>query len=252
MAAARRRNQLAVRLSQPVSFAWDLPDGPLQQALAPVIGVRRLLAQADAEAHGSLLEILDDRGKTVARLRIESGQVRLPMARSAWQPLPTIVTLTGLRGYEDVYGRLVPVIESRPGITSCPEGLHGVMLRQVGAPEPATCHRPAWTSPPTVRADVGARQIHRGAARASSSPTSPVFAPISTRNFSTTSAWRVRRTRSLLGQIRHVFPPDVVRAFLDRVLVDRPPHRPAARHGRARPRAQRAPSEIFLLPTWKR
>ena len=85
-----------------MSFAWDLPDGPLQQALAPVIGVRRLLAQADAEEHGSLLDVLDDRGKTVARLRIESGQARLPMSRSAWQPLPTMVTLTGLRGYEDV------------------------------------------------------------------------------------------------------------------------------------------------------
>ena len=37
-------NRLTLRLTQPVSFAWDLPDGPLQQALAPVIGVRRLLA----------------------------------------------------------------------------------------------------------------------------------------------------------------------------------------------------------------
>ena len=54
-------SRLAVRLNQPVSFAWDLPDGPLQQALAPVIGVRRLLAQADAEEYGSLLDVLDDR-----------------------------------------------------------------------------------------------------------------------------------------------------------------------------------------------
>ncbi len=89
---------LAVRLTRPVSFAWDLPDGPLQQVLAPLIGVRRLLAQADAEEHGSLLEILDDRVKTVARLRIESGRARLPMSSNGWQPLPTMVTLTGLRG----------------------------------------------------------------------------------------------------------------------------------------------------------
>src|SRR4029453_14359073 len=33
---------LSVRLKQPASFAWDFPDGPLQQELAPVIGVRRL------------------------------------------------------------------------------------------------------------------------------------------------------------------------------------------------------------------
>ena len=79
--------QLTLRVTQPVSFVWDLPDGPLQQALASVVGVRRLLAQADIEQFGSLLEILDDRGKTVARLRIESGRARLPESRQPWQVL---------------------------------------------------------------------------------------------------------------------------------------------------------------------
>ena len=32
--------------------------------------------------------------------------------------MPTLITLTGLRGYEDVYKRLVPVIEIVPA--SCP------------------------------------------------------------------------------------------------------------------------------------
>ena len=55
---------LATHLKQPVCFAWDFPDGPLQQLLTSVIGPRRLLAQADAEEYGSLLEVLDDGGKT--------------------------------------------------------------------------------------------------------------------------------------------------------------------------------------------
>src|SRR5262249_47257389 len=99
--AWRRRGgggSFAGRLTEPVNFAGDLPAGALHDELAPVIGVRRLLPQADAEEHGSLLEILDERRKTVARLRIESGQVRRPSPRSAWQSLPTILTLTGLRG----------------------------------------------------------------------------------------------------------------------------------------------------------
>ena len=126
--------------------------------------MRRLLAQADIEQFGSLLEILDDRGKTVARLRIESGRARLPESRQPWQALPTVISLKGLRGYEEVCRRLLPVIESRPGIESCREGLHGVALRQVGAPE----HR--YVSLP-------------------------------------------RRTRALLGQIRHIFSADVVAHF---------------------------------------
>ena len=78
-------SQLAMRLKEPVSFAWDFPDRPLQQLVASVIGPRRLLVQAEGEECGSLLEILDDRSKTVARVRIVSGQARLPTSTAAWQ-----------------------------------------------------------------------------------------------------------------------------------------------------------------------
>jgi CHAD domain-containing protein len=205
-------SQLAVRLEQPVSFAWDLPDGPLQEAVAPLIGPRRLLAQAEAEEHGSLLEILDDRDKTVARVRIESGRARLPMARHAWQPLPIMITVTGLRGYQDAYQRLVPVIESRPGIESCPEGLHGVMLRQVGAPEPGDASSPRVDLAATVRADVGARHIHLALLGILVANEPGLRANLDT-EFLHDFRVAVRRTRSLLGQIRRVFPPDVVEHF---------------------------------------
>src|SRR5262245_42738185 len=153
-------SHLKIRLQQPASFAWDFPTGPLQQTLASVIGPRRLLDQADAEEYGSLLEVLDDHGKTVARLKIASGQARLPSPSAAWRPLPTMVTLTALRGYEAMYSRLVPVIESRPGLRPCPEGSLDVMLAGVGAPMRGDVSSPRVDLTPTVRADVGARQIH--------------------------------------------------------------------------------------------
>ena len=73
-------SQLAIRLKQPVSFAWDFPDGPLQQRLASVIGARRLLAQADARSTGRCSRFSMIADKTVGRLRIVSGQARLPMS----------------------------------------------------------------------------------------------------------------------------------------------------------------------------
>jgi hypothetical protein len=197
-------SQLAVRLEQPVSFAWDLPDGPLQEAVAPLIGPRRLLAQAEAEEHGSLLEILDDRDKTVARVRIESGRARLPMARHAWQPLPIMITVTGLRGYQDAYKRLVPVIESRPGIEACPEGFHGVMLRQKARSQ-ATRRRLAWTwRQPFARRRpaITSRPRHsRGQRTGSPQPTRSSF----------TTSRGGRRTRSRPDQAR--VPPEVVEHF---------------------------------------
>jgi hypothetical protein len=89
-----------------VAFAWDIPEGPLRDVVAPVIGVRRLLPQVEAEQHGSLLEVLDERDKTVARVRVESGRARLPHPRAAWLRLPTVITLTGLRGYESAYDQI--------------------------------------------------------------------------------------------------------------------------------------------------
>ena len=203
---------LAIRLSQPVGFAWDLPEGPLQRALAPVIGVRRLLPLADAEAHGSLLEILDDRGKIVARLRVESGRARLPAARNGWQPLPTVITLTGLRGYADIYEQLIPVIQSRPGIEACVGGLNDVTLRQVGALQGEDSSSLRVELVPGVLAGVGARQIHLALLDMLAVNEPGLRADLDT-EFLHDFRVTVRRTRSLLGQIRHVFPPDVVANF---------------------------------------
>src|SRR5262249_32963002 len=67
---------LDVDVVQPPCFVWDVPAGPLRSELIPVIGARRLLPQVDASHSGTLLDILDCRSKTVARVRIESGQAR--------------------------------------------------------------------------------------------------------------------------------------------------------------------------------
>jgi CHAD domain-containing protein len=208
----RGESLVTARLKHTVNFAWDLPEGPLQRVLAPVIGVRRLLAQADAEEYGSLLEILDGRGKTIARLWIESGRARLPRSGNTWQPLPTVITLTGLRGYDDVYERLVPVILSRPGIESCPEGLDGLILRQVGAPERGNMSSPRVDLAPAIRADVGARRIHLALLGILMANEPGVRANLDT-EFLHDFRVAIRRTRSLLRQIKHVFPTEVVEHF---------------------------------------
>jgi CHAD domain-containing protein len=204
--------RLALRLNEPVGFAWDLPEGPLQRALAPVVGVRRLLEQADAEAFGSMLEVLDHRRKTVARLRVESGRVRLPSRPDAWRPLPTMMTLTVLRGYEDACERLVPVIESRPGVQSCPEGLQSLMLRHAGAPARADLSSLGLDLAPTIRADLGARQIHRALLAAIVDNEPGLRANLDT-EFLHDFRVAVRRTRSLLGQIKHAFASGAVEHF---------------------------------------
>jgi CHAD domain-containing protein len=205
-------DRLALRTTGDVNFAWDLPDGPLRQQVAPVIGPRRLLAQAEAEERGSLLEMVDDRGKTVARLRIACGQARLPETRGDWRPWPTMLTLTGLRGYEDVYERLVPVVASRPGIQPCPEGPVGAILRNIGAQEPCDLASPTLTFDRAVRADAGARQIHLALLDILAANEHGVRGNVDS-EFLHDFRVAVRRARALLGQIRGVFRQDVVEHF---------------------------------------
>jgi CHAD domain-containing protein len=205
------RGALSVRLDCPVNFVWDLPDGPLQQAMAPVVGVRRLLEQAEAEEYGSELDILDGRQKTIARLRIASGEARLE-PNGTWRPLPPILTLSGLRGYEREYERLRHVLASRPGVEACPEGPHGVILGRVGAPAHRDVSSFSVEQDPAVRAEAGVRQIHRALAAVLAANEPGLRANLDT-EFLHDFRVAVRRTRSLLGQIRHVFPPDAVRHF---------------------------------------
>ena len=207
----RGGQRLEIRPDRPVSFAWDLPDGPLQQRLAPVLGVRRLLDHLEAEEHGSLLEILDEQGKTTARMRIQGGQAR-PLSRATWTLLPTTIALTALRGYEDEYQRLVPVIESRPGLERAPEGYTGVMLRAVGAPEPFD---PSWPPPdlqPSIPAAMGARRVHQALLEIIVRNEPGVRAALDS-EFLHDFRVAIRRTRALLRQIRHVFPDDAVEHF---------------------------------------
>jgi CHAD domain-containing protein len=205
-------SELAVQVPQPASFAWELPDCALSRVLAPVIGPRRLLPQAEAEECGSVLDVLDNRGKTVARVRIESGQARLPTPRGVWQPLPAMVTLSGLRGYRDQYERLVPILQSRPGISACPEGVQGVIRRHIGAEEPRDVSSLRLDLAPGVRADVAARRIHLALLEVMLGNQPGVQANLDS-EFLHDFRVAVRRTRSLLGQIRQVFGEDAVAHF---------------------------------------
>jgi len=205
-------DRFAIRTTRAVSFAWDLPEGPLKKEVASIVGPRRLLAQAEAEEQGALLEMLDDRGKAVARLRIASGQARLPTAHGDWRPWPAMLTLTGLRGYDDEYERLVPVIASRPGIQQCPEGVVATILREIGAPDPCDLSSPKLALDPAVRADVGARQIHLALLEILVANEPGVRGNVDS-EFLHDFRVAIRRARSLLGQIRGVFPVDIVEHF---------------------------------------
>jgi CHAD domain-containing protein len=207
-----RQVRLEVPVKKPIDFAWDLPLGPLRDSLQPIINVRRLLPQVEVEVHGRMLDILDDDRKTVARIRIEGGRARTPGSTSLWHSIPTLVTLTALRGYEAAYQRLLRIIESRPGLERSLADLQVIALQAAGASVPRELSRFDVALAPSVRAAAGARQIHRALLDIMVANEPGVRADLDT-EFLHDYRVSLRRTRSLLGQIKNVFPADVVMHF---------------------------------------
>jgi CHAD domain-containing protein len=204
--------RLEVPVKAPVAFAWDLPCGPLRSSLQSVIDVRRLLPQVEVEIHGRTLDVLDNDRKTVARIRIEEGRARTPGRAGAWQCIPALVTVSGLRGYDAAYERLLRIVESRPELNPSPSSLQAIALRALGVSPPRDVSRFDVALEPSARADTGASQIHQALLDIMVANEPGVHADLDS-EFLHDYRVALRRTRSLLGQIKEVFPPGAVMHF---------------------------------------
>ena len=201
-----------VMIDRPVGFASDLPDCPLRDRLEPIIAMRRLLPIVTVERGGSVLDVLDEEHKTVARIRVESGRARAPKRGARWRPLPTLLTLSALQGYDADFRRLLPIVESRPGFQACPDGLQALALHTIDGTAPRDMSALDIRLEPLVRADDGARQIHR-ALLAIMVANEPGVRDDLDMEFLHDFRVAIRRTRSLLTQIKGVLPKAAVNRY---------------------------------------
>jgi CHAD domain-containing protein len=159
-----------------------------------------------------MLDVLNDDCKTVARIRIEVGRARTPRRASPWRHIPTVITLTVLRGYEAGYERLLRIIESRPGLKRSLAGLQVIALQALGLSSPRDVSRFDVALVPSVRADAGARQIFQALMDIMAANEPGMRSDLDT-EFLHDYRVSLRRTRSLLGQIKNVLPADAVLHF---------------------------------------
>src|SRR5262249_49928082 len=158
----------------------------------------------EVELKGRLFDVLDDDRKTVARIRIEEGRARTPGRSGYWQGIPALVTLSGMRGYDAAYERLLRIIESRPGLERAPSGLLAIALKALGMSPSRDASRFDVALAQSVRADAGARQIHLALLEIIVANEPGVRADLDT-GFLHDYRVSLRRTRSLLGQIKDIF-----------------------------------------------
>jgi CHAD domain-containing protein len=189
---------------EPPAFARELPPGPLCERLASAAGIRRLLPQVEVEHRAHELDVLDRREKTVARVRLEEDcRARRSDGASAWHSLGSLLCLEPVRGYDEVFRRIERAVPAGDAVL-LEEPLQRVAARAVGAEKPP--------APPAIRADlradVGMKRIQRALLETALANEPGLCADLDP-EFLHDFRVATRRARSLLGQVKRVFPDDM-------------------------------------------
>jgi CHAD domain-containing protein len=137
--AARRGGELHLTAEEPVCAqpvaGWqpsrphlppDLPDGPLAARIADLAWPRALLPVVTVSSTATVSKLLNEDGKTVARLLIEYASV-LPGGA-----LPPRLTITEVRGYLGQARRAARIVALTPGVEPATESVLADALRAIG------------------------------------------------------------------------------------------------------------------------
>jgi CHAD domain-containing protein len=211
------------RVREIPAFAADLPRGPLADAVAPLIDVRRLLPVAELRSEGPRLRLLDDLEKTVVRIEVLTGTVAPPDGPRPWPgevpgsaldtaPLPPLLMVRPVRGYDEAFAAAVATLERELGLPRAQRDLLTVVLGALGRDPRGYGSKWAPELDPEMPAEEAARRVHRAlleTIRANEEGTRLDLDPEFLHDFRVA----VRRTRSALTQVKGVFPEPEVERF---------------------------------------
>jgi CHAD domain-containing protein len=118
----------------------DLPDGPLAARVADLAWPRALLPAVTLSGTTTVSRLLNEDGKTVARLLVEHASVtsgarsRGPAGAAAGDhaALPPRMTITEVRGYVGQARRAARIVALAPGVQPATESVFADALRAIG------------------------------------------------------------------------------------------------------------------------
>src|SRR5215469_14388361 len=106
----------------------DLPDGSIATSVSGIVAPRALLPEVTVTVTTAAYRLLNEDGKTVARLLVE----HLAVAAGDGRPLPPRLTITEVRGYLGQARRAARIVAGVPGVRPVTEPLLTGALRAVG------------------------------------------------------------------------------------------------------------------------
>lgn len=191
------------------AFADDLPAGALRDAVAPVIAMRRLLPIVTLLRSGTALRVLDGRAKTVVRMRIEHWQATVPGVEAAPaedEGAPTVLRLRSVRGYEPTYDTVHRLLVEKLGLEPMPHRVLARACAAIGRTPGDYQSKLALTLDPEAQAAAAVRTALASLLATVRANEDGVRRDLDS-EFLHDFRVAVRRTRSLLGQVKGVLPP---------------------------------------------
>ncbi len=206
-----RQLQAALAAALPVSgFPADLPPGELRRRLEKLLDMRALLPVATLQVRRYPLRGVDDEGKTRVRLQVESvglldggGKPRMLQKRLLLQPL---------RGYAKSARRLAAGLARDFALETATDDLYALALAATGKRPGEDSGKLDIQLQGDMRADAAARHI---AARLFATLQANEAGALDGLDSEFLHDFRVavRRTRSLLDELKHVFPASLRQRF---------------------------------------
>jgi CHAD domain-containing protein len=196
----------------PPGFVKDLPAGPFRDDLAGIIEMRRLLPIVEIESGGSALRVLDADEKTVARIELEVVSVTVPRTRTKARALPPRIRIVPVTGYDRAREEVARIVEQEIGLRRDDSDELTRALAAIGKEPGSYTSKLRLTLAPGTRADEAAKQIHRSLLQTMLANEGGLRDDVDS-EFLHDFRVSVRRTRSCLGQIKCLFPPEQIETF---------------------------------------
>jgi CHAD domain-containing protein len=191
----------------PARFAFELPPGPLRDALSETVDVRALLPLARVRTREHRFRMLDDERKTVVRMALdEPALVKPPRA------LRPRLRVEAVRGYDEELERACAALENEIGCTPADEPLVDEAVRAAGGVVGGVSSKPQVGLEPEQRADIAAAAVLRALLRVIEANYDGTIGDVDS-EFLHDLRVAVRRTRAVQRELRSVFAPGELAHF---------------------------------------
>ncbi len=193
-------------------FAGDLPPGALQERVAPLIEMRAVTPVARVRSRFLPINVLDDIGKIVVRLRVEEPVAQLAGKRT--EPLTARLHVAGVLGYDRDFERVLARLENGLGLIPARRPVQDEAVRSAGSSAGGTSSKLKVALSPDERADAAAVAIARRLVAVIEVNLPGTLDDVDS-EFLHDLRVAVRRSRALQRELAGVFAPEPLRVFRD-------------------------------------